>query len=149
MRSCWASRYSGASDGKRRETLSRRRAGCRVGWWRPDADEPWLLVTNHPSVTVEEYGLRMGGELAFRDFKSGGWQWQRSRVRVPERAARLWLVLVLAYAWMVVFGLWALAGQAWRRGVVRGSARRGSVFQVGLRVYRCWVLRGRWALGDG
>lgn len=71
-----------------------------------DADEPWLLVTNHPFVTAAEYGMRMWEELAFRDLKSGGWQWQRSRVRVPARAARLWLVLALASAWMVVCGLW-------------------------------------------
>ena len=58
--------------------------------------EPWLLLTNYPQAEAGWYGMRMWEELGFKDLKSNGWQWQRSRVREPERAERLWLVMALA-----------------------------------------------------
>ncbi len=83
---------------------------CRaLGWWREGCEEAWLLVTNHLSVEVSAYRVRMWEELAFRDFKSGGWDWQRSRVWSASHAMRLWLVMALAYLWMISVGSWAVA----------------------------------------
>lgn len=112
---------------------------CRaLGWWRAGSDEPWLLVTNHPTVEVSAYRVRMWEELGFRDFKSGGWGWQRSRVWLPSHAMRLWWVMGLAYLWMVSVGSWAVA-----QGVVQGwQARRQSLFRIGLRVWRRWQSLG-------
>ncbi len=64
---------------------------CRaLGGWRSGSDEPWRLVTNHPAMAVSAYRVRMWEALAFRDFTSGGWGWQRSRVWLPSHAERLW-----------------------------------------------------------
>ncbi len=108
---------------------------CRVlGWWRAGSDEPWLLITNHPSVEVSAYRVRMWEELAFRDFKSGGWGWQGSRVWTPSHAMRLWWVMGLASLWRVRVGSWAVA-QGWLKGWQVG---RRSRFRVGLGVWRRW-----------
>ena len=53
-------------------------------------------MTNYPQAEAGWYGMGMWEELAFKDLKSNGWQWQRSRVREPERGERLWLVMALA-----------------------------------------------------
>ena len=66
------------------------------GRWPPGHAEPWLLLTNHPDAQGAWYGMRMWEELAFRDFKSYGWQWQRSRVWRAERATVRWLVMARA-----------------------------------------------------
>lgn len=107
---------------------------CRaLGLWRPEAKEPWLLVTNCPQVHSEAYGLRMWEEAAFKDFKSNGFQWQRSRVRKPAHAARLWLVMALSYLLALNLGAQTLAKKTLLKQVTRGKGTRRSVFQVGLR----------------
>ena len=47
------------------------------------------------------YGLRMWIEHGFEQFKSGGWQWQKSRMTDPDRASRLWLAIAVATRWVV------------------------------------------------
>ena len=36
--------------------------------------------------------------------KRGGWQWQRTRMRDPQRAARLWLAVAVATLWLLSVG---------------------------------------------
>jgi len=36
--------------------------------------------------------------------KRGGWQWQRTRMRDPQRAARLWLAVAVATLWLLRVG---------------------------------------------
>ncbi|NOG51854.1 MAG: hypothetical protein HND48_22295 [Chloroflexi bacterium] len=50
------------------------------------------------------YALRFQHEVSFRDLKSDGWQWQRSRVWLPDHAERLVLALALSYAWVLLHG---------------------------------------------
>jgi hypothetical protein len=113
---------------------------CRaLGYWKVGQKEPWLLVTNWPGATTAEYGLRMWEEAAFRDLKSGGFNWQRSRVRQPEHANRLWLILALAYAWMISLGTVVQERENLRHKVAHGDKERVSVFQLGQRWFdRCW-----------
>jgi hypothetical protein len=119
---------------------------CRcwaVGQWRRPHQEPWLLVTNWPSAQGSWYGLRMWEEVAFRDLKSMGWQWQRSRVWDPAHANRLWLVMALAYAWTLSLGTRVIRTPTLRRELTRGKAWRHSVFQLGLRLLKRWLTLGR------
>ena len=53
-----------------------------VGRWQGRYAQPWLLLTNWPQAQANWYGLRMWEEAAFRDLKSGGWQWHRSQIRL-------------------------------------------------------------------
>src|SRR5262249_57966608 len=50
------------------------------------------------------YGLRMWIEHGFEQFKSGGWQWQKSRMTDPDRASRMWLAIAVATHWVVAVG---------------------------------------------
>jgi hypothetical protein len=36
--------------------------------------------------------------------KRGGWQWQRTRMTDPQRAARLWLAVAVATLWVLSVG---------------------------------------------
>jgi hypothetical protein len=114
-----------------------------VGQWRAGYKEPWLLLTNYPPAQGTWYGLRMWKELAFRDFKSSGWQWQKSHVWQPEHANRLWLVLALAYVWVLSLGTLVVRSKAWLRELSRGKGQRHSVFQLGLRWLKRWLALGR------
>ena len=50
------------------------------------------------------YGLRSWIEASYRDLKSDGWQWHKTRLREPERAERLWLAMAVATLWTVTMG---------------------------------------------
>jgi hypothetical protein len=73
-----------------------------VAVWRTGDREPWLLLTNLPPTyhRVREYRHRTWEEELFRDLKSFGWQWNKSRVRKPERVERLLVLLALATLWV-------------------------------------------------
>jgi Transposase DDE domain len=114
-----------------------------IGLWRQPDQEPWLLLTNWPEAQGQWYGWRRWEELAFRDFKATGWQWQRSHIRAPEPANRLWLVLALAYVWALSLGIHVLYRPALRRELARGRSGRLSVFHLGLRLLTRWLALGR------
>jgi hypothetical protein len=111
----------------------RLRAYGHVVWAKGQA-EPWCLVTNDVLGRGMLYARRVWQEESFRDLKSGGWQWQRSRVWQPEHAERLILVLALAYAWTLSYGTLAFHSPDLLRRVTRGTRRRLSIFRCGLRL---------------
>jgi hypothetical protein len=110
-----------------------------VGKWQSQNREPWLLLTNYPAAQGSWYALRMWEELAFKDFKSTGWQWQRSRVWKPDHANRLWLIMALAYAWMVSLGTRVIRNPTLLAELTRGKDWRHSVFHLGLRFFKRWL----------
>lgn len=65
--------------------------------WDTHQAEPWLLVTNLAPFRVSPtwYALRMWIEAGFKALKSGTLHWERTRMKDPVRAERLWLVLAL------------------------------------------------------
>jgi len=50
------------------------------------------------------YGLRAWIEQGFKITKRAGWQWQRTHMTKPERAARLWLAVAVATLWLLSVG---------------------------------------------
>jgi hypothetical protein len=115
-----------------------KKAGWRRCWaiafWGRGYQEPWLLLSDWELVRGPAYGWRMWEELAFRDFKSYGWNWQKSHVWDPTHANRLWLVMALAYAWVLSLGTQAAHLLTVRREVARGRQLRHSLFVLGVRV---------------
>ena len=73
--------------------------------WGETAQEPWALVTNDPRLNGWEYAQRNWIEQAFRDLKSYGWQLESNEFHCPQRLERFWILLVVAYAWMILWGL--------------------------------------------
>ncbi len=66
--------------------------------WNAAQQVPWLLVTDLPPFQVSPswYALRMWIEAGFKFLKSAAFHWERTRMKDPARAERLWLVLALA-----------------------------------------------------
>ena len=105
--------------------------------WEAGQKEPWCLVSNDATIQGHDYAQRVWQEESFRDLKSGGWQWQCSRITQPDRAERLILVLALAYAWMLTQGCFVLhAERAIQLQVTKGCEQVYSIFRLGLRFFK-------------
>lgn len=74
--------------------------------WHEGYKEPWLIVTDLEPTQAQIfwYGLRSGIEASYRDLKTDGWQWQKTRLREPVRAERIWLAMAIATLWTVTVG---------------------------------------------
>jgi Transposase DDE domain len=74
--------------------------------WEAGYKDPWLLLTDLPPETRTAcwYGLRAWIEQGFKITKRAGWQWQRTHMTKPERAARLWLAVAVATLWLLSVG---------------------------------------------
>lgn len=105
-----------------------------VAVWRTGDADPWLLLTDLPATLARctEYRRRTWEEEGFRDWKSSGWNWQRSRVRQPDRVERLILVMALATLWMAVLAQRVIK-QGHRHLLEPRSRRCYSYFQLALR----------------
>lgn len=77
-----------------------------LAWHGAGYTDPWLILTDLPPdvADVAWYGLRAWIEQGFKVTKRGGWQWQRTRMIHPDRAARLWLAIAVATLWLVSVG---------------------------------------------
>jgi len=77
--------------------------------WEAGYEHAWLLITDLPPQASQAcwYGLRAWIEHGFKFIKSAGWQWHRTRMTDPHRAARLWLVVALATLWLLSVGGYA------------------------------------------
>lgn len=108
--------------------------------WGEQAQDRWALVTNDPHLTGWEYAQRMWIEQAFRDLKSHGWQVEHVSSHPPQRMARLWIFLVVAYAWMLFLGAAIVAtfgGTPLKRRPDGTFVRRWSLFREGCLAFWC------------
>lgn len=123
------------------EWRGRAEAFKNAGWrsctvmasWRTGHNEPWLLITNLPPKRscFRQYCKRTRIEESFRDEKSHGFRWQDSRVRTPEYASRLLLVMAIAMSVAIRIGL-RLIKTGRRHEVEPRHKRRNSVFLLGV-----------------
>ena len=119
------------------KTRGRIEAHVRVLWGQ-QAQARWSLVTNDAALTGWEYAQRAWIEPAFRDLKSHGWQVEQAALSDPARMSHLWIVLVVAYVWMVLFGAArALQGQsaALKRRTDGRYGRQWSLFREGRQAF--------------
>jgi|SanBayMetagenome_1026888.scaffolds.fasta_scaffold21974_1 hypothetical protein len=74
--------------------------------WHEEYEEPWLIMTDlEPNeADISWYHFRAWIESSYRDIKSDGWQWQKTRLQDPKRAERIWLALAVAMIWTVSAG---------------------------------------------
>jgi Transposase DDE domain len=83
------------------------RLACTLGVYAAKGcGEAWLVLTDLAPQQWSAccYGLRAWIEHGFKLTKREGWQWQRSRIQEPQRAARQWLVLAMATLRVVMTG---------------------------------------------
>jgi len=84
-----------------------RRLRCTwLACWEEGDKDPWLILTDLPPEASDAgwYGLRAWIEQQFKWIKRAGWQWQRTRMTQPDRAARLWLAVAVATLWLLSVG---------------------------------------------
>lgn len=74
--------------------------------WDDDYTDPWLILTDltPEDANIRWYGFRSWIECSYRDVKSDGFGWHKTRLRQPERAERHWLAMAIAMLWMVTLG---------------------------------------------
>ena len=74
--------------------------------WEEGYKDPWLILTDLAPEASDAgwYGMRAWIEQGFKLTKRAGWQWHRTRMTDPARAARLWLAVAVATLWLVSIG---------------------------------------------
>jgi hypothetical protein len=74
--------------------------------WDDGYQEPWLIITDLLPQQGDAlwYSFRAWIECSYRDIKSDGWQWHKTRLREPSRAERLWLAMAVATLWTLGVG---------------------------------------------
>ena len=101
---CPGTRWRGTGTAFKRP---QRRLRCTLlACWEEGYTAPWLILTDLPPEASEAgwYGLRAWIEQQFKCIKRAGWQWQRTRMTQPARAARLWLAVAVATLWLLSVG---------------------------------------------
>ena len=138
--------YAGVSLGAARVPV-----GLAVGWEK-GAKEPWIVAADEAAdaETLRDYGLRFCVEEGFLDHKSGGFQWESSRLRDEEALRRLCLVMAAATLALVCQGA-AVVASGRRREVDPHRFRGLSHARIGWNWFRrataCgWALIGKLAL---
>jgi hypothetical protein len=84
-----------------------RRLRCPLlACWEAGDKAPWLILTGVPPEASDAcwYGLRAGIEPGFKLTKRAGWQWHRTRMTEPQRAARLGLAVAVVTRWLLCVG---------------------------------------------
>jgi hypothetical protein len=123
---------------------------CRVA----GCAEPWLLLTDLAPAAAAPcwYAYRSWVEQGFKVLKSGGWDWEATRITAPDRAARQWVALAVATLWLIEVG-GAAETQARPETVPplpKPAPRRGRpprLFRVGLGLIVAGLLAGRLPVG--
>lgn len=80
--------------------------GTVLAFWGAPYKDAWIILTDLPpqQARVYWYGMRSWIENFFKDLKRDAWQWQKTRMVNPTRAARFWLALAVATLWTVTTG---------------------------------------------
>jgi hypothetical protein len=78
----------------------------RLACWEEGHEEPWLIVTDLAPGDARAvwYAWRSWIEQGFRDLKSDGWDWSKTRMTDPDRVARWWTAAALAALWVLEAG---------------------------------------------
>jgi hypothetical protein len=74
--------------------------------WEQGHAEPWLLLTDLPPSAGNPcwYAWRAWIEQGFKVAKSGGLNWQHTRMTRPDRAERQFLAIAVTTLWLVAVG---------------------------------------------
>ena len=105
--------------------------------WGTDYEEPLVVMTTSgdPERAVSVYGLRFGIEPMHKDWKSNGFEIEKSRITDPKRIETMLILIAFAYVLCVFEG-----ERAEKEGVFqkppKGKKRVVWLFLSGLRAFR-------------
>lgn len=100
--------------------------------WETGYEERLAVVSDEevPQIRLASYQMRFWTEDGFKDQKRGGWRWEQTKMKNPQRASRLWFVLAVAMQWGIRVGSEeegrevAVVGSRRKRGKKRGRPRK-------------------------
>lgn len=74
--------------------------------WDAQYEHPCLVITSLHVRDIRHpvYAIRYWIECGFKDFKRGLFHWEQTKMRCPQRAERLWLVLSIALLLLTAWG---------------------------------------------
>jgi len=77
-----------------------------IAHWEEGEEEAWFILTDLPPEASNAclYGMRAWIEHGFRNIKSGFFQWNRTKMKDPQRASRYWLVISVGMIWVTSVG---------------------------------------------
>ena len=103
-----------------------------IAFWDDEDDCARYRFTNRPAngFTLRWTRKRSWIEGMFRDFKSGGFQLDKTRLEHPERLDHLLLVMAIALLWFVAMGR-RLVKMGLRQEIDSASRRARTYFQIG------------------
>ena len=87
--------------------FTRNQVACTLlARWEEGDTDPWLLLTDLGPEASDAgwYGRRAWIEQGLKITKRAGWQWHRTRMSAPDRAARRWLAVAVATLWLLSVG---------------------------------------------
>jgi hypothetical protein len=109
-----------------------------LAWWDKDDDGKPLIRAVMTNLPADGFTYRLGKrrmwiETVFRDWQSGGFHLDKSGLKERERFARLLLLVVIAYIWLLSIGRWVVK-KGYRRLIDDGGKRNWhySLFQLGV-----------------
>jgi hypothetical protein len=141
--SCWRGPGTACNRAPRQRPCTLR--AC----WAEGYTAPWVILTDVPPEASDAcwYGLRAWIAQGFKGTQRAGWQWQRTRMTEPQRAARLWLAVAVATWWLLSVGGMADAALPDRTLLdvsaalrVQRRQRRATRLRVVSAVRRGWTL---------
>jgi len=111
--------------------------------WEETHEDPLILIYHLPPGWSPRptYKPRFWTEPLFGDCKEGGFRLSTSRLKHAERLSRLFLVVALAYVWMVCLGVQAIC-EGVADLVDRSNRRTLSIFKTGWRWFKRQIKLG-------
>ena len=105
--------------------------------WEKGYEEKRVVVTDlgEKEGNVAWYQMRFWIEDEYKDYKSGGWGWEQTKMEDPQRAERLWLAMAVATQMAVLLGGEEEAKQIARRLRDSGVAALGTPYEAGFTEY--------------
>jgi len=94
-----------------------------------------------PEDACRWYKKRFRIETLFSDFKSRGFQLQKTGLWDPERVSRLLIAVSFAYVWCVYLGVYAMKTK-WHTIIHRTDRCDLSLFELGKRLLRRFLTNG-------
>jgi hypothetical protein len=122
---------------------------------KPGPKDPWYILTNLPNLklTLDVYCCRWGIEQMFKDYKTGGYHLEDTKVNEPRFLA-LVLLIAMAYSLATIHGQWVkklgIDIYAGRINEHQDKTLRQSEFSLslygqrwiyGMELWNDWVLR--------
>jgi hypothetical protein len=115
-----------------------------VMWHEKRFKEPIYLLTNQDlaQMATGYYRKRFKIETLFKDFKSEGFNLDKSKISEPDRLNRLLIICAIAYMWLIGLGGSIQAKKSWIRRVYKTQKETFNLFTIGKRLFKYLIKNG-------